>query len=254
MAIRKTYGIEAAAKAGKLIGEIQAGEKEQARKERLADKAAAYANQRAMAKFNAQMQFERFRMSAIMDLQSEQRARAWEVEKMQRRSELDFAADERQRAKRIQEFQSGISEIEKAEQLNQYPQYVLDQAKSDLASKYYDIPQAAPYLGLKNLPEATPTVKRTDVDSAIEFLQGYEEKKQKAESWRHPLSPEPTPEEEQAAAYYKDILNQTETTTIENPVLKEPQNIQEFENIVAQLKRINVNQAKMYYNQWASKF
>ena len=68
-----------------------------------------------------------------IDQQAQQRAMAWEVEKMERRSRIDFEAQEEQHAKQQQEYEAGLAAIENSPAFGDDPQSRIEKDKLRLA-------------------------------------------------------------------------------------------------------------------------
>lgn len=218
------------------IQEAELGRQEEQKALQLAIEAQKLSQQREMAQFSAQLALEREKREMAWTLETEERARAWELEKMEITSRMDFEQSEKERLRKKATFNSGIETIDNNEGLTDTQK---DTARFLLASKYTDIDEAAPYLGLKPQKTGEDAIKRTDVDAAIKYLEDYEEKY--GGKWYLPKAFEakPTKEEETAAEYYKNILGTVETTPVETGIptgtitsgLPEPKTQEEYNRI-----------------------
>ena len=266
MSITRTYGAGAVAQAGQAAGQARASEAQAAQA----------------------LQMQRFReelahgdavrqMNMHWDLEKESRARAWEIEKLEIASRIDNELGNKRYIKKMSQWQAGDEYIDSI--AGDHPPDKVAMMRFSLDSQFAkDIPEAGARLGggmyemeqrkaeaklaLQQKEEKPPS--RTDVSAAVKFLTEYDEKKNRSlwsKIW-DPFAPEPTPEEEQAAEYFRDMLNkagvatpQTQTgTTTPDPTSFEPTNVAEFETTVAQLKSVNMMEAQKYYNQWKDKF
>lgn len=90
--------------------------------------------------FNKKLRDRQFAIDA------EERARQWQIEKMELASRMDFEQEEKERLRKKAIFNSGIESIDSNEGLTDEQKKI---AKFQLASRYMDIEEAAPYLGLK---------------------------------------------------------------------------------------------------------
>ena len=102
-------------------------------------------------------QLQMANMNNQMQIQAEQRRQAWELEKMEIASRMDFQQSERKRLKNQELYSAGMEAIEQRAAKGEVPQNVIDRARSELASKYYaDVPEAAAYLGFKEAKKLAP--------------------------------------------------------------------------------------------------
>jgi len=105
------------AAAGKIIGQSQATQREIERAERVQEQLRSIAASKEMAQFNHQLVLDKAKFNMMMDVEAEKRAKAWEIEKMELRSRMDFAEDEQNRLQRNKEYDLAIK------QLNENPIY-----------------------------------------------------------------------------------------------------------------------------------
>lgn len=102
---------ERAALAGQIIGGYKAAAEAAERAERQQRYLQTLAAQKEMAVFNQQLLLDRAKFNAAMDLEEEKRARTWSLEKMELRSRMDFAEDERKRLQREREMDNAIKQL-----------------------------------------------------------------------------------------------------------------------------------------------
>ena len=112
------------------------------------------------------------------------RAKEWDLKKMELHSQLDFEQEEKERLRKKATFNAGIESIDKNEGLTGEQR---NDAKFNLASKYTDIPEAAQYLGLKSQTERQSSVEQQKWD-----LLTPEQKQQLAEKPLTPKAEKPT--------------------------------------------------------------
>jgi len=106
MAIDYQSGSGAVAQKGQEAGEARIHEQQRAanneRKMRL-----------DLENIQYQATLQKAMMQQQMDIEQESRAKAWEIEKMETRSRLDFQKDEKVRIKKETQYESGVEEIKK---------------------------------------------------------------------------------------------------------------------------------------------
>jgi hypothetical protein len=244
MAIRieQPGATEAAARTGSILGKAQRAKEERARAEREQARADAAAMQRQARqdeiKFALQKRQIDWQRALVKEqrsedyrLMAEDRAAERAIERIELSKDLDHQYKEQERQRQRQEINNKRTEIQKdidaghsKEKDHAITLFNLDQAelaidlgaRPSLVSKIPLDTDAAEqraagrYTMTQEAHKAKMAMgaKRTDIDAAIKFLQEYEEKKTKAEKWRHPFASEPTKEENIAAQYYRDILGQ----------------------------------------------
>ncbi len=106
MGIRREYGHRAAAKAGLQTGRRAAAK--EASKE-AAQRAAQLQRQREQQQYDMSVR----EMQMEMSLEAERRARAWQIEKMEIASRLDFEREERDRQRRLESIDNKLRQLEK---------------------------------------------------------------------------------------------------------------------------------------------
>jgi len=98
-------------KAAKLVGESQKAQKEIEQAERVQEQLRSIAASKEMAEFQNQLTLDRAKYNSMMDLEAEKRAKAWDIEKMELRSRMDFAEEERKRMERNKEYDMAIKQL-----------------------------------------------------------------------------------------------------------------------------------------------
>ena len=98
--------------AAKKIGEAERTEREIQSIERTRSQLLSIQAQKEMAEFNRQLEVERLKYHAAMNLEEEKRARAWQLEKMEIASRLDFERDEVKRQKAMDAYDAVIKKID----------------------------------------------------------------------------------------------------------------------------------------------
>lgn len=258
MAIKITQPGEAkaAAQAGIAVGKAKGAEREEARAEReqargeqiaarqAARKAALEWEQQKML-LNSQQDFAHEMRMRQAQLDKEARAQEWQVEKMELASRIDFEQDEKERIRRKAEYTAGRDNINENENLT-------DTQKADanfrLSSRYPDIPEAAAGLGIK--PEKQPSISFAAKKAAAKYLEETEL------GWKERYMPgflggrELTETEVQLRAEAEGIL----TGSVAEEVNIRPESEADFINTVRQLKAVDVNRAKQYYDRYAGSF
>lgn len=179
--IRQPGEAKAAAQAGKAIGKSEKAKREQSIKlqqeqeamqiaaQQKARRAALEWEQQKMA-LNSQQDFAHEMRMRQARLDAEARAREWEVEKMELHSRMDFEQEEKERIHRKAEYTAGRDAIDKNEGLTDEQK---DMARFLLSTKYSDLSEAAPGLGLKPQTERRLSVaeQRWDLLTPEEQLQ-----------------------------------------------------------------------------------
>jgi len=172
---------------------------------------------------------------------------------MELRSQVDFQREEQQRQRKLDSYDNAIQQIDKevlAGRITEQEAYPI-KLKYEMEKMGVDIPTSLLPGREEERVEKPPS--RTDIDAAIKFLQEYEEKEKKAARWYAPFAPEPTPEEETAAEFYRGIIEDVSPPAV-SEIDIEPNTLKDFEDTVAQLKTIDINKARLYYQKWAGKF
>jgi len=100
-----------AALAGSIIGGYKKAQEKVERAERMQSQLRSIAAQKEMAEFNYQLQLDKAKFYAAMDLEGEKRAKMWELDKMELRSRADFAEDERKRLQKEREIDNAIKQL-----------------------------------------------------------------------------------------------------------------------------------------------
>ena len=216
MPIQRTYGAGAVAAAGQAAGQARIKETQAAQALQMQQFREQLAHGDAVRKMNLHW-----------DLEKESRARAWEIEKMEIASRIDNELENKNYIKKMSQWQAGDEYIDSI--ADKHPPEQVTMMRFTLDKQFAgDIPKAAARLGVglyeqeKGKAEAKLLEKqqkeekppsRTDITTAVKFLGEYNEKKNKSSKFWHPLAPEPTPEEDEAAEYFKDMLNKVGINT-----------------------------------------
>ena len=204
----------------------------------------------------------------IRRMEAEERAHQWEIEKMEIRSRMDFAEEERTRQEKRANLQAAVKKIDELAEAGQITSENAEAYKTKAVMGYYDVSLSDRALGL--VPEKEDAKKipsRTDVDAALKFLTEFEEKERK---WHIPYVREvaPTAEERAAVPYYQDILQRAgmgageagrvavSMTPVEQDVNinVRPNSKEEFRSIVRQLDSFDKDKGQRYYKQYVRTF
>lgn len=248
---------KAAAETGAIVGKGRRAEKEEARAERERARTQQIAAQQAARKAALDWEQKKMQMRSEQDFQQElaakqwdyekfNRAKAWELDKLEMRSRIDFEKEEQERSRKIDKFNLGIESIDKA--LISDEQKI--RAKRDWALRYADVPKAAQYLGLPReyAPGREPTFAQRK--AAAKYLEETEL------GWKERYMPgflggkELTETEQQLRAEAEGIL----TGSVAEEINIRPESEADFINTVRQLKAVDVNRAKQYYDRYAGGF
>ena len=136
MGIKRTYGAEAVAGLGYATGKDQA------------DKEAAARAFEASERRKAQQADQQYRdgirqQNVLLELEKNERAKRWEIDKMQLRSQMDFEREEKERARKMETADNALSQIDKeldAGRMSESEAYPL-QLKFKLDKQGMDVPQ-----------------------------------------------------------------------------------------------------------------
>lgn len=171
------------AEAGKILGKAQATQKQQAIDTALLAQKAFQEWELEKMRLNSEQDFQHELNLRQVQYDREIRARQWQTEKMELASRLDFEQQEKERLRKKETFNSGIEIIDKNEGLSDTQKAT---AKFLLASRYTDIEEAAPYLGLKpqkqglfdfgigetTLPSSVPGVSTAENPLGLNLTEG----------------------------------------------------------------------------------
>lgn len=188
------------------------------------------------AEARSQLDFQQELRLRQLDDERVIKAREWELEKMMIRSRLDFEAEEKERLQKKQQFQAVMKQIDETDMLTPEKKEL---AKFQTAMKFQGVDIADEILSPKEETERygvmphwmrpdvlqTPygqaqltksmlmkpepeAVKRTDVDAAIKGIQTYNERYGGVLNKLPLIGNAPSPEEQAAYEYYKNILNE----------------------------------------------
>lgn len=191
------------------------------------------------------MQKQRDIFNEQLTLKAEQRARQWELDKMIIRSQNDFAVEEAKRAKEIKEAQIRYDNIQELERERKYPESVTQRMWQDWGKMYYEVDsRAAEKLGVaESIIEPKPkpmslTQQKSNIEAAME-LEGYTPE----DLVQFGLNPEQYPN-----------VGGKQNVTSPTSLSFEPTSVEDFIEKVRQLKAINSERAKAYYEQYKGKF
>jgi len=198
---------------------------------------------------------------AVIDLQMRERSKLWEIEKMELRSRLDFEREEKKRQRALDEMDASIKAIKDSDLFDKdSPQQelaILNARLKAMNSAQISVKEA----GLEEPKVVSPTQK-------ISAMKRLREEEYQEPTWLEKVVPqflggrpsELSPEIQAEKQILQDIISgqyaaPTGTITAGIPLAENiPSTAAEFESVVAQLKRINMNVAREYYNKWAGKF
>jgi len=100
-------------KAAVLAGRAKKAQRKEEIAARRAEQIINLQARKEMAEFERQFSIDRMKADRMLDLQAEQRAKAWEIEKMQLRSQIDFQREEQLRQRKLDSLDSAIQQIDK---------------------------------------------------------------------------------------------------------------------------------------------
>ena len=127
---------------------------------------AAQAGKAQAAKVQLQQQFQKD--MAMMDygfrIQAEQRARAWELEKMEIASRMDFQQGERLRLQKEENYQNALNEIDKRVADGVVPVEIAERAKMDAALKHFGAAGTAEFLGVSPGQQQSFDLRQRELD------------------------------------------------------------------------------------------
>jgi len=135
--------------------------------------------QAAREQVNRRFQKDMAMLGYQMELQKQQRAMAWEIEKMETASRLDFQAKESERIQKQQQFRSALNEIDKrrVSRGGTLPDNVADRAAMNLALQYQGFsPLADELLGLTPYQEQMMGLRTREQEMRERQLALQEEK------------------------------------------------------------------------------
>lgn len=181
--LRQPGGAKAAAAAGSIIGKAQRAEEDRARTEReqvrkTEDKARMKAQETAMAwelqkmQMRSQKEFEKELRQYDYQLMRDDRAEMWTVEKMEMASRMDFEREEQERQQNLSRIDAKILTLKKAKDDGQFtgrePEYKA--MVFDLEQQQYGIknPRALP----KEPKPRSAASQVSEIDATLE-LEGY---------------------------------------------------------------------------------
>jgi len=235
------------ARLGVLAGKSVAAQKEIEYARTVAREAQRMAHEKEMAIFRAQL-----------DIEAAKRSHQWEFEKMEIRSRLDFEREERERMRRLDDADNALRQIDREVESGRITNEQADTLRFYQEMKQYG---AAPPISLIQPPREERPRRITPSEQMRAYKMLQEEEFEEPSWYEKPFGLGKLTEEE---LFYKEMLEKiargeptTPTgipTTAVDETNIEPRNEQEFYDIVARLKAIDVTKAKVYYNKWAGRF
>lgn len=198
----------------------------------------------------------------VIDLQMQERSKMWEIEKMEISSRTDFAREEQKRQRVLDELDAATKYINDSDLFDEgQKERLLFTAK--LKASKADIPGLS-----KILFPTEPTQRQVSPTQKISAMKRLrEEEYQEPTPWEKIVPQflggrpsELSPEIQAEKQILQSIISgqyaaPTGTITTGIPLAENiPSTAAEFESIVAQLKRTDMNAAKEYYNKWAGQF
>jgi len=261
--VRRQPMAGAVAAAGQIIGESQKAQREAEFARQAAIRLQQIQLQKERDMFQLQVQAERDKMRQLSELNAEKRAMDWEVEKMSLRSQMDFQRTETKRQKKLAEVDARIKAIDESDILADDPD-----RKANLIwyEKYKAVGGEVSWRDVfpeEKEPKEEKPISESDIARAGKWLSEHPEagmvgKAVDKLTFGALGTPALTPIEQQMKTHYQELLAKagaTESVPTESATTPmEPQSVAEFESTVAQLKTVNMQQAKAYYDQWARKF
>jgi hypothetical protein len=121
MGIKVTHGnTRDILRLGQLAGKAQKSIREVRRKEQQEDAVRAEKNRREMIEFNSQLDLDRMKFNEASKFQAEQRAQAWEIEKMSLSSQADFQREETDRQQRLGSIDKKLLALDKEKEAGRF--------------------------------------------------------------------------------------------------------------------------------------
>jgi hypothetical protein len=256
--IRPSGEAAAYASAGQIIGAGQRAEEERAR----ADEQAAR-NQQLQAQdmarqwevqkmlLNSQQDFSHEQRMRQVELDKEARSHEWELQKAEIASRMDFEQQEKERIRRTAAYTAGRDVINENEGLSKEQK---DAANFRLSSKYPDIPEAAAGLGMNPREQQAQTTvqKRRELEAIIGpelgKLMSLDELQAEADRITGTASRIPTTPNEQTNT---NGITATNPTTGEKQISYDGGNTwQPFEPAISKLSRPAYNGGIGQYGGW----
>lgn len=116
MGIKRVYGAGAVAKAGYAAGRAKASQAVAERVERKRAKQTALDAQREERRYREALRQQDF----VIDLQMQERAKVWEIEKMELRSRMDFQREEGERQQRLSGIDNKLTQLRKEKESGRF--------------------------------------------------------------------------------------------------------------------------------------
>lgn len=134
--------------------------------------------QAAREQVNKRFQKDMAMIGYQMELEKQQRAMAWETEKMEISSRMDFQAKEQERVEKQRQFNTALGEIDKrrVSRGGTLPDEVADKATMNTALQFQGFPPADSLLGLTPYQEQTLAARSREQDYRDQQLALQEEK------------------------------------------------------------------------------
>ena len=247
MGIKRTYGASAVAKAGQAAGQARAAEAAANRAE----------HKRAqMEARNAQREERQYRQAIrsqdlAIDLQIQERSKLWEIEKIEMRSRMDFERDERTRQKKLAEKDAKLNALESAYKNGQINE-------NDYQNAVLQTQSGLPIYTQGKIEQRSGGESVSSPSQQISAIKALKHEDYQEPNWLQSLIPGGKEELSPETIAEKEILQNIVSGGYKTqPIISEtiePQDVDSFEATVAQLKQIDMAQAKAYYNKWAGKF
>lgn len=90
-----------------------------------------------IAEFQNKLAIERIKANSILDFEAEQRAKAWQIEKMEIASRMDFEQEERERMRRKAEYSAAIKRIDEEQKEGHIEPEAAERLKLNTEREYY---------------------------------------------------------------------------------------------------------------------
>lgn len=116
MGIRRVYGAGAVGKAGLAVGQAKAAQATAERAERKRSQQAALDAQREERRYRETIRQQDF----AIDVQMQERAKMWEIEKMELRSRMDFQREEGERQQKLSGIDNKLTQLRKEKESGRF--------------------------------------------------------------------------------------------------------------------------------------
>jgi len=130
--IRPTGEAQAAAQAGKQIGQAEAAKRQQeiAFQQQAQEAAKQWELQKML--LNSQQEFAHEQRMRQVQLEAEARAHEWEIQKMEIRSKMDFEQSEKERQQKIASINAQLTQLDKAEKSGMFDKDLMANTRLEL--------------------------------------------------------------------------------------------------------------------------